>query len=354
MKSTRNTVFGPGLAAVGLLALASLAGAQQPFVYNDSDLCLTFRMVPDDNNEVVVNLGQASTYVNAPIGTHIPITAFSPSQLASPTFSSLDNLHWAVFGWYISGTGYPGYPACTLWVTVPRSDSNVRSADAVRHSAASQLNTQDPMATILYNAAFVSKAMGTASDYNNATFVRESVADYSTHLQELWMESRANTTLGTLNDTWRDNNLENATYLGFEGSGDVVRSDLYEVRPLDDGHGGTVVDPHTGTSGLAYYVGYFELASDGSMTFVRESASTAPNPPPPPTLSITRAGNVNTISFVSSNSATYTLCYTNAAGLSAPVSNWPSLPDALTGNGTMQSFQDTTTDPMRFYSVRGQ
>ena len=79
-----------------------------------------------------------------------------------------------------------------------------------------------------------------------------------------------------------------------------------------------IVDPHTGTNGLAYYVGYFELQLDGSMTFTREAASTTVAPPPAPMLSIARSGNVSSISFLSTNQATYTLLFTNTAGLTAP------------------------------------
>ena len=62
---------------------------------------------------------------------------------------------------------------------------------------------------------------------------------------------------------------------------------------------------------------------------------------------------MSAISFASASSVTYTLCFTNAAGVGAPVSNWPSLPRAISGDGTAKSFQDTTTDPSRFYRVLG-
>jgi hypothetical protein len=128
-----------------------------------------------------------------------------------------------------------------------------------------------------------------------------------------------------------------------------VRSDLYEVRPLTDSALTPIVDPHTGATGLAYYVGYFEFEPDGSMTFTRQAAS-----PPAPTLSVARTNNVSSIAFLSANQANYTLLYTNTAGLSAPSSTWPSLPGAITGNGSMQTFQDTTTDASRVYQVQAQ
>ncbi len=338
------------LTAFALFALAGLADAQ-PFTYKDSDLCLGFRKVTpySDNNQVVVNIGQASTYVNASIGTVLPISAFSASQLASPTFADLNNLSWSVFGWFtLPSANYPGYPAYTLWLTVPRTDNAVRSADANRYGATVQAVAKSKMGSILSGAAFISHDIGTSGTYNTAAFVRESIATYPTHLYSVWMGDLSDGTTGTLNDTWQDNNLEITTPGAFSG---VVRSDLYEVRPLDDGHGGIVVDPHTGTTGLAYYVGYFEFNSNGTMTFTRQAASTTPSQV---TIKVARTNSVSTISFLSSSSVTYTLCFTNAAGLSTPASNWPAQSGTIAGDGTTKSFQDATTDPMRFYRVRAQ
>ncbi len=355
MRAHRRIQYGVSLFA--FLALAPWAGAQQqPFVYTNSDLNLTFRKVAPytENNEVVVNIGQASNYVNLTIGTTVQVRGYSPSQLVSGSFSSYDNLSWSVFGWYVSGSGYPGYPSFTLWLTVPRTDNAVRSTDASRYDSAMQSVVKGKMASVFPNAAFVSRAIGTSNLYNNATFIRESIATYPTHMLSVWVGGLVDPTIGTLNDTWTDNNIENGTQAGFTGSGGSVRSDLYEIRPLDDGHGGIVVDPHTGTSGLAYYVGYFEFKSDGTMTFKREAASTNHPPPPPPVLSITRAGTQSTISFVSSNTATYKLFFTNSAGLPAPASSWPQAPGSITGDGTTKSFQDSTTDSDRVYRVQGQ
>jgi len=121
-----------------------------------------------------------------------------------------------------------------------------------------------------------------------------------------------------------------------------VVSDLYQSVPTGS------TDPNSGkTTGAAYYVGYFTLNPDGTMTFTRASAAS----PTQPVLTISRAGTTSTISLATANGTTYTLFYTNSSGLTQPVSTWPSSPTTLSGDGTTKSFSDTTSDPDRVYRV---
>jgi hypothetical protein len=188
------------------------------------------------------------------------------------------------------------------------------------------------------------------------SFVREPIGSYTGHTLSTWLAGAQDTTQATFQDNWptdgtepNGGNIEVITPGVFTNG--TVRSDLYEVRPLTSATGAPVTDPHTGTSGPAWYVGYFEFKYDGTMTFTRDAGTTAPAQV---TLSIVRTNTTNTIRFGSASNVTYTLCFTNAAGLGAPVSNWPSLPGAISGNGGTTNFQDTTTDAMRIYRVREQ
>jgi hypothetical protein len=98
-------------------------------------------------------------------------------------------------------------------------------------------------------------------------------------------------------------------------------------------------------------VGYFTLNPNGTMTFTRASVF-APQPRVPKIVSITRSANVSTIFFTTTNGTfTYTLYYTNSAGLTSSVTNWPASPSTLTGDGNTDHFSDTTTDANRFYRV---
>ncbi len=346
------------LALVGFLTLMETAEAQ-PFVYANNDLCLGFRKNAPytENYEVVVDIGQASNYVGTAIGTTTPVQGYSASQMAG-SFLTFDDLSWSVCGWYSGsgyGTNYPAGAGYTLWLTVPRANNAIQSQAASRLAWALQHLVRPKIVSILAGAQFISsQVLATSNEFNTASFVRETISDpnQNEHLMSIWMESLIDNTLGTLNDTWppsepNGGNLENTTPDTFSSP---VRSDLYEVRPLTDAASNPITDPHTGTSGLAYYVGYFELETDGSMTFTRQE--TSPPAVSPPTLGIVRSGNVSSITFLSTNQATYTLLYTNTAGLSAPSSTWPALPGTIAGNGSMQTFHDATTDTNRLYRVQ--
>ena len=337
------------LTALALLGLTTGAEAQI-FSYHNSDLCLSFRKVSPytENNEVVVNIGQASNYLNAAVGTQLPVSQVSAAQLGG-SFTSLNNLTWGVYGWYTwhAALDYPNYPhGVTLWLTVPRTNNAVRSPDAVRVETGQQAQAAAVMGTIFSNARYVSQQVAISNAYNTPTWITESIANYPDRVVTPQIGSSVDSTVGNLQDNWA-NNLENTTPAAFSGT---LRSDLYEVRPLIDYSGATVTDPHTGTSGLAYYVGYFELSSTGTLTFTRDVAS-APLPAPV-RLTIARTNNVNTIAFTSASSVTYQLRFTNAAGLSTPFSNWPAASGTISGDGTLRAFQDTTTDLNRFYRVQ--
>jgi hypothetical protein len=84
------------------------------------------------------------------------------------------------------------------------------------------------------------------------------------------------------------------------------------------------------------------------MTFTRASAA---QPPVPRIVSITRSGSTSTIFFTTTNGPTYTLYFTNSTGLTTSVTNWPSSPTTLVGNGLTNSLSDNMTATNRFYRI---
>lgn len=103
----------------------------------------------------------------------------------------------------------------------------------------------------------------------------------------------------------------------------------------------------------ATLVGTFDLAADGSLQFTAGSDVVVPSQPPPAPqiLSLTRVADVSTISFTTTNGATYRLWFAPASGLGAARTNWTALSATLVGIGASASLTDQTTDADRFYSV---
>jgi hypothetical protein len=326
---------------MGMLAFIQTTEAGT-FTSKQGDLCVGFRKVSPftELSEDVVNIGQVTNYLNVAAGTSINVTSFSLSQITPDTLSSLDNVGLSAFG-AVNNNAYPGYPLHTIWVTMPRSDPNVQSTPPDRIDQDSLASVVSPINSIISGAAAISLRIAVGAD-NTTNFVKEPSSSSSTIGQgqnlSAYVSSQVDPTQANFQDNW-SYNIETATASPFATA---IRSDLYEVVPTG------FADLHNGlTTGSAYYVGYFQFNTDGSLAFTRASGTTPP--PPSPALTITRTGNANAISFTSTANATYKLYYTNSAGLSVATTNWPSLPGTITGDGTTKSFLDTTSDSMRFY-----
>jgi hypothetical protein len=98
-------------------------------------------------------------------------------------------------------------------------------------------------------------------------------------------------------------------------------------------------------------LGGFSLAANGVVTYNVASAN-PPTPLAPKIVSVTRTGGTTSVFFTTTNgNFTYTLYYTNSAGLTSPVTNWPKSPSTLVGNGNTNSLTDITTDATRFYRI---
>ncbi len=133
--------------------------------------------------------------------------------------------------------------------------------------------------------------------------------------------------------------MENLTADDFDGApANVSRSDLFELLP------GNTAAGTVNTAGR--YLGYFELKPDGTLTFNTGSLAI----PVPEIATVTRDGDVTTVSFATVTGANYTLRATDAAGLGSPVTTWAAGP-THTGNGSVQSLQDTSTAAVRFSAV---
>jgi hypothetical protein len=322
-----------------LLSVCSLAEAQN-FVANKGDLMLGFRKTNGASFELVVNIGNVTNFTRLAAGTSTNIAGYAPSNVVTASFSSYNLVQWSVSSAFAGSTPWAGFPASTLWFTRARTNVSNQSLAPNRSAVGAQQSTRQTVLGIAWGAQTNSLNLGTTNSNNNTQRVREPAGDTS-GLTAL-IGDPSDPTYGDLGATVPFS-VECTTPSSFSSA---VRSDLYQVVPSGS------IDPATGlTTGTGYFVGYFQLNTDGTMTFTRATASVAP--PPPPQLTIGQNGNNIIISFPSTNTATYTLLYTNNNGLAAPLSSW-AVGSSQSGNNSTLTFQDPITPSNRIYRVKAQ
>jgi hypothetical protein len=330
MKLKLHLMAGLLLSLAGSCALVQSVQAQ--FTDQSRDLILTFRQV-GGIYVFEVDLGQASIYYGAAPGSSIPITAYDNNAQLGTLFSSFNSLSWSVVGCVptVGDSGDPSIPNDTLWLTDPRSDPNTPAAPWTRQSVYTQGGADSYIVAILYNAL----SFATSATPDSVTNTPTAAAIATSGADSGDSASGSLGGLGNFLGTFQGD-VENTTPSDFIYNTSPSRSDLYELQPTS-----------SGTSPAGTYLGYFELGIDGSMTF---HAPTLTYPAPSLSVSTDGAGNVY-VSFPSTANGTYTLYYTNAAGLAAPVSTWSAVSTNIIGDGTVKSFQQSISGTGAFYSV---
>lgn len=231
------------LAAGSVLAWAADTGAQ-PFAFKDRDLLLVFRKPGSANLEV--DIGPASTYLNALPNATINVNQYSSAQLTS-AYAGLDSLSWAVLGAVRPGQGDASAPQNTLWLTRGRDDVNTPSTPWARKSNSAQSQVSSVINGIAGNGSIAGAktwSLGTPLDplNNTSTVVIIPSSDPNSYTALAGL-------LGNLGGTFGQGSVENTTPAIFSSA---TRSDLFEVQP---------------GSGSASYKGYFEFRPDGTTIF---------------------------------------------------------------------------------------
>ena len=276
-------------AMLAALGLASVSTVQAA-TYPAGDLILGF--TTGTGNDLIYDLGQESSLVNG--------KTWNLSSLLAG-YSNLNNLNWGVIGNGVNS----GTPR-TAWTTTA---TGITPNTVTGNTAFGKLNTAVGSIYSNFSAAGAGQSLVIAA--NDVTGLS-------------WNTETLN---GALTTDYL-NAYENPNVMG-------LTSDSF-WKVLNDGSAPTLL-------------GSFTLAANGVVTF--NLVSTAP-PPVPRMVAITRSGNSSTVFFTTTNGTfTYSLCYTNSSGLTASVTNWPSLPTTVIGNGLTNSLADTTTDSNRFYRV---
>lgn len=354
MNSLKNHLIGLGTAVLALMSSAQFASAQYFTNTGFGDLLVGFRKTGSfqGNYQVVVDAGNVSNLLALSPGMSIPIPNYSSNQLNDAFPTGLGNLQWSVFSTAQVNTSWTNsigvFPSSTVWYTVPCTNVGVQSAAPNRNTHSGQALLDQRMLGVALGAAEISSGLITTNADNNNVLVREAIAldgggndTLDDEIADISTPSLGDFGGGTINFT-----VENVTSNTFTSA---VRSDFYQSVPSSKS-GATFVDPITGaTNGAAYFVGYFLFNPNGTMTFTRATPFVAP--PPSPVLTISRVNTTSTISFSTTNGATYNLIYTTPSGVGSPRSTWTTLGSPIIGAGGVTNFMDTTTDPSRIYSV---
>jgi len=257
-----------------LLVLPELADAQY-FVAGNGDLVAGFRKTGSftGSYELVVNIGSVTNFLAVPAGNSIPIGNYSPSQL-SDAFSNYGNLQWSVSS-MVSGapnSTWSGFEQTTIWFTLPRTSANTQTTPIARGTTTAQATVKSKIDSIFIDANNLSLSYSTTNADNNTILVRELISTANNFDYAYYVADSPGSAIADFQGTMPFSGtpyttVENTTPASFTSA---VVSDLYQSVPT------SYNDPNTGmTTGNAYYVGYFTLNPNGTMTFTRPSTGVA-------------------------------------------------------------------------------
>ena len=310
-------------------ALLFVAGGVRAntFTYTNGNVLLCFRKAPSGTTDLIVNAGPISYFTNLAPNAKVNINAYTGTQLGQV---GTNNLAWSAWA-YFDNTASPTNLCNTIFITNPRYDLNTQTTPYYCSTYNGQGTTISKLISISVGA--VNNA--NYSTYNSSTAVLESESYNLNNAAVSYYIGLGNTL--DFHQTFQMA-PDQYTPANFTTGGVPVRSDLYCLTP-------TTGEPD------AQFLGYFELSTNGMMTYTAYPSATVDTPV---ILSFTRIGNkTNTVTFTTGSTGTYTLRGTNSTGLLTPRINWPAI-SSVSGNGSSQSLSDVTTDSNKFYVITGQ
>ena len=329
-------------ATLFLTICAATGTAQGQFTYNDGigqngDLLVCFRPASGPY-DLVVDCGSVSAFTNLAVGQKIDITTYySPSRLS---YTGTNNLYWSAMA--------SARPPGNIWVTRPRTSLNTQSTpwpcknSSQQGTAASQIDSIGDDASDIAGGGDPNGS----SPANGNSYVVEPEGGKltgNTSFNSYSFQMGANGDLG--GNFWGDSggniSIEQSTPASFTTAGQPVRADFYQLLSVSNGL-------------PAKYLGYFELSTNGALTYTAGPSPTILTAPQ--IVSYIHNGTTNTISFttVSGGNYNYTLRGTNCAGLSAAKTSWPAIGSSILGNGLTNSLSEVTASDSRFYIITAQ
>lgn len=319
-----------GLVALLAGAVSNLtAGNLSSFAAGDVLIC--FRN-PGAGYDLVVDAGPVGTFTGYAANSRHTISDYSSAQL-SDLNANYGAISWSAFTYLADGTLYltranTNAPVYTQTAPLPQQSYGLQSSAAIR------------MGSIPTGALnFLGSSSAPYSDSTSAAIVEDDISDANPNY--LTGLSYHDALFGKFGSATFNGNLtktpEVTTPSNFKNLGKNLRSDFYQVVP-------------TATSGQATMIGYFELNTNGTMSYVAYPTQV----PVVEKSTMVRNGNVTTFNYDTGLYGTYTLRATNATGLAAAPSTWPSLGTLSSGDLNSHVATDTTTATNRFYIITAQ
>ena len=312
-----------------LVAAGSARG--NTFAYTNGNVLICFRKANPTTyaslggNDLVVNAGPISVFTNMTANTKMTITGYTGTQLAQVATNSVGWSAWAYFSEVDDSS-----KTNTLYMSKPRTSLGTQTQPYNIRSHTSYGYVIGEMGAIV---------QGTI---DNANY---SVANSSSAVLEpdSWNEvlsSSYYTGLGTTFDFSGSFQADPEQYnpANFTTSGNPRRSDFYWLYP-------------SSASNLkAVFLGYFELSTNGVMTY---TAYPTAIPDQPTIIGFGRTNTTSTVTFTTGTSGTYVLRGTNTLASGTSLTNWPVI-TSVAGDGNYHSLSDVTTSTKKFYVITAQ
>ena len=274
---------------------------------------------------MVVDAGSIShvhQYDSQSEDTHHPI--HRRTQLADV---GTNGVSWSAFTWLSDNTLFVNPVARTSvnQQTAPWTESSSQSGPVQR------METIPPGAADEFNLLVYPESTATA-------VVEEDVSsDNPNYTDGVSYHDALTGSYGSDFDGKFQGNPENTTANNFTTKATVARSDFYQLTP--SGGPGTPAGK---------WLGYFELNTNGAMTYVAYPSTT------PVFSSITHSNTSTTINYTAGLYGTYTLRGTNSLTSGVAMSNWPAITTLTSGDTATHSSTFTDTNRIRFYTITAQ
>ena len=288
--------------------------------YATGDVLVCFRKGGQD---MVVDIGPINTLTNATANQRISLSSYYTTTQLNELSTQRKQLPWSAFTYLTNDT---------LYVTRARTSQAVQTAPWLCASAGSQNNVARRMATIPVGA---SSYNGNSPNANNTSTVviEDSVssgnANYTLGLS--YSTALAGTYGGNFDGTFQGN-PETTTPNTFTTP---VRADFYQLTP-------------TAGYALGKWMGYFEMATNGILTYVAYPSAV------PVIQSIVRTNTTTTITYTAGLYGTYTLRGATDLATAGSVTNWPFIATLTSGDSAVHTVTDVTAADVKFYSITAQ